>query len=377
MLYRFLALFLVIGLVSGCKQEKYPKADQDESDQYFRQMGDFAGSHILVAYKGAERATVTRSKDEARKIAAAILNAVKAEPEKFEAFAQKNSDDKSAAARKGDLGAWPVGAMVPDFELAVRQTEVGKIHPKVVETPFGFHIVRRNSLRTKFVGGTAILLGYKTPETPQFSRSKQEAEAKAEEIKKQLNTGNFDALAAKYNDFEKKATYWKPFTRYDQNNSEEIMPLFESLKYGEVGGPLDLKGVIGFFKRDKMNLVTAAHLLISWKGATPVPATGPNPTIKTVSRSKEEARTLANQLAIQLRQNPNQFESLVANNSDDIITMKTGGQLGTWFLGGGLPAFDSVIPKVPEGQVYATPIETEYGFHILRRMKVPPLSYKD
>ncbi|MBL7978340.1 MAG: peptidylprolyl isomerase [Bacteroidetes Order II. Incertae sedis bacterium] len=377
MLYRFIALFLLIGLASGCKQEKYPKADQDESDQYFRQSGDFAGSHILVSYKGAERATATRAKEEARKTANAILNALKTDPSKFEEFAQKNSDDKNAAARKGDLGSWPVGAMVPDFELAVRQTGIGKIHPKVVETPFGFHIIRRNSLRTKFVGGTAILLGYKTPETPQFTRSKAAAEARAAEIKKQLNAANFDALATKFNDFEKKATYWKPFTRLDQNNSEEIMPLFESLKYGEVGGPIDLKGVIGFFKRDKMVLVTAAHLLVSWKGATPVPATGANPTIRTVSRSKEEARALVNQLVTQLRQNPNQFETLVSTSSDDVITMKTGGQLGTWFLGGGLPAFDEVIKKVPEGQVFATPIETEYGFHILRRMKVPEMAFKD
>jgi len=376
-LYRFLVLFLLIGFVSGCKQEKYPKADQDESDQYFRQSGDFAGSHILVSYKGAEGATATRSKEDARKNANAILNSLKTDPSKFEDFAQKNSDDKTTAARKGDLGSWPVGAMVPDFELAVRQTSIGKVHPKVVETPFGFHIIRRNSLRTKFVGGTAILLGYKTPETPQFTRSKEATEARAAEIKKQLNAGNFDALATKFNDFEKKATYWKPFTRLDQNNSEEIMPLFESLKYGEVGGPIDLKGVIGFFKREKMVLVTAAHLLISWKGATPVPATGANPTIRTVSRSKDEARTLVNQLLAQLRQNPNQFEALVSTSSDDVITMKTGGQLGTWFLGGGLPAFDEVIKKVPEGQVFATPIETEYGFHILRRMKVPEMLFKD
>ena len=62
----------------------------------------------------------------------------------FEALASKNSQDPGSASRGGDLGIFPKGAMVKEFQDAVEALKPGEISP-VVETQFGYHIIRRST----------------------------------------------------------------------------------------------------------------------------------------------------------------------------------------------------------------------------------------
>ena len=100
-------------------------------------------SHILISYTGAERAqsTVTRTKEEAKKLAASILVEAKKKGADFAALAKKHSDGPSAS-RGGDLGLFGRGRMVPAFDKAVFSLKVGEITGPV-ETVFGFHIITR------------------------------------------------------------------------------------------------------------------------------------------------------------------------------------------------------------------------------------------
>lgn len=99
-------------------------------------------SHILISYKDAYRANpaISRTKEEAQKLADSLLQVIKKRPSKIETFAPKYSDDPSAKPNNGDLGWFADGAMVPAFNQACIDTKIGKV--TLAETPFGFHIIK-------------------------------------------------------------------------------------------------------------------------------------------------------------------------------------------------------------------------------------------
>jgi peptidyl-prolyl cis-trans isomerase NIMA-interacting 1 len=100
-------------------------------------------SHILVAYQGASRANpqVTRSKEEARKRAEELAARAR-KGEDFGKLAVENSDDPTAAMRSGDLGRFTRERMVKPFSDATFGMKPGDISG-IVETPFGFHVIKR------------------------------------------------------------------------------------------------------------------------------------------------------------------------------------------------------------------------------------------
>ena len=97
-------------------------------------------SHILLMYAGSERSSATRSKEEAQAQIADIATQLEGGAD-FAALARQHSDCGSAQAG-GDLGAFGRGQMVKGFEDAAFALNVGDTSG-VVETPFGFHIIRR------------------------------------------------------------------------------------------------------------------------------------------------------------------------------------------------------------------------------------------
>jgi parvulin-like peptidyl-prolyl isomerase len=99
-----------------------------------------SASHILLMYAGSERSSATRSKDEAQSQIVGIAQQLQ-DGGDFAALARQNSDCGSAQAG-GDLGGFGRGQMVKSFEDAAFALGVGDTSA-VVETPFGFHIIRR------------------------------------------------------------------------------------------------------------------------------------------------------------------------------------------------------------------------------------------
>ncbi|MRI01780.1 peptidylprolyl isomerase [Kriegella sp. EG-1] len=103
--------------------------------------GSVKASHILIAYKGAQRANpeVTRTKEEAEVEAKRLLKEAKKKDVVFVELARDNSDGPSAA-NGGDLGYFQEGTMVPKFNDFAFSSSVGTIG--MVETDFGFHIIK-------------------------------------------------------------------------------------------------------------------------------------------------------------------------------------------------------------------------------------------
>ena len=61
-------------------------------------------------------------------------------------MAKKHSNGPSAV-KGGSLGKWPKGRMVPAFDQAIAKMKIGGISDPV-ETPFGFHVIKREDPKT-------------------------------------------------------------------------------------------------------------------------------------------------------------------------------------------------------------------------------------
>lgn len=96
--------------------------------------------HILICFRGTERCEQDISKDEARKKIDELK--IQANADNFEKLARENSTEPGAKERSGDLGFFSRGMMVKPFEDAVFALQNGTISDPI-ETPFGFHLIRR------------------------------------------------------------------------------------------------------------------------------------------------------------------------------------------------------------------------------------------
>ena len=98
-------------------------------------------SHILIGYKGSMRSEATRTKAEAEKLATDILAQAKAPGADFAALAMKHSEGPSGKTG-GSLGEFDKNTMHPNFTAGTWKLKVGGVSD-LVETPFGFHIIKR------------------------------------------------------------------------------------------------------------------------------------------------------------------------------------------------------------------------------------------
>jgi peptidyl-prolyl cis-trans isomerase C len=97
-------------------------------------------SHILLMYAGSQRSSASRSKEQAN----SQINQLKSQIDTgadFGELARQHSDCPSGKSG-GDLGSFGRGQMVPPFEQAAFGLPVGGTSA-VVETDFGYHIIRR------------------------------------------------------------------------------------------------------------------------------------------------------------------------------------------------------------------------------------------
>ncbi|MEY3125756.1 MAG: hypothetical protein RLZZ573_2276, partial [Pseudomonadota bacterium] len=76
-----------------------------------------------------------------------LLDQVRKAPDSFAETARKNSQDSGSAVNGGDLDFFARGAMVKPFEDAAFAMKKGDIS-EVVESDFGFHIIRLTDIKT-------------------------------------------------------------------------------------------------------------------------------------------------------------------------------------------------------------------------------------
>ncbi len=120
---------------------------QDHRDD-FRQEEEACASHILVKVKAGEAAE-GHPDAEAQSIAQGLLDQVTGGAD-FAGLARKSSEDQGSAASGGDLGCFPPGRMVPEFDDAVFALQPGQVSG-LVKSSFGYHVIRLASRRESSV----------------------------------------------------------------------------------------------------------------------------------------------------------------------------------------------------------------------------------
>ena len=108
----------------------------------FKQGDTVHASHILI---GLPQNATPQQKSEAKTKAQVVLKQLHGGGD-FAAVARAESQDPGSAQNGGDLGFFPKGQMTPAFEEAAFKTRPGMISP-IVETPFGFHIIKVHERR--------------------------------------------------------------------------------------------------------------------------------------------------------------------------------------------------------------------------------------
>lgn len=154
--------------------------------------------HILIAYKGAERSTATRTKEQAKKIADSLMAGIKGNAAKF-AEGLKLSDEPNAVERNGSVG-WttPQSQFAPPYLAFLANNAKGSTG--LTETSFGYHIINVENKKA----GT---MGYKVAHLVKTIKPSEATEA---EVDKNSRKFAQQVLGKSFNDFvniAKKSKY--------------------------------------------------------------------------------------------------------------------------------------------------------------------------
>ncbi|OGU38664.1 MAG: hypothetical protein A2X61_00515 [Ignavibacteria bacterium GWB2_35_12] len=174
-----------------------------------------------------------KAKEEVYNLAKIVRDSIVAGGD-FAAFAKKYSNDLATATNGGELGWFPKGKLIREFERAAFELQPGQISLPV-ETPFGFHIIqaiekKKDSILTRHIlfkiGGT--------------SEDVDRAKDLLKSIKDSMSSGkSFEDLAKLYSD-EKET---KGFGGYIAKTSLQKLPpeirgIVEKLSDGSISEPI-------------------------------------------------------------------------------------------------------------------------------------------
>ena len=123
------------------------------------------------------------------------------------------------------------------------------------------------------------------------------------------------------------------------------------------GDPSAETGAIGEGQPGELN---AAHILITHTGSEQAP--------EEITRTKEEALALAQEIATKAKAEGADFAALAREHSDCPSSVD-GGNLGNFLPHQMVPAFSEATMKLAVGEV-SDIVESPFGYHIIRRQEV-------
>jgi peptidyl-prolyl cis-trans isomerase SurA len=224
-----------------------------------RNLESIAAQHLLIRYAGARSApdTLRRTRVEALERAEKILAEVRNPATSFPVAAATYSDDDLTFSKGGYLGVFLRGVMDPAFEAAAFALAPGEISG-IVETPYGFHIIRRVQPALIRVAHILVTFTGTTGATDPTLRTEDQALKRALDCLFRARQGeDFAALAREYSD--------DPATREQGGRLPPIdrgqtVPEFEEVTFSLQPGQISdvVKTVFGFHIIKRLDVAKTA-----------------------------------------------------------------------------------------------------------------------
>ncbi len=120
-------------------EDKDLKADYEANKENYKTNEEVKASHILI-YTPAE--ATEADKKALKEKAELVLKEVLDGKTSFEDLAKKYSEDPGSKETGGDLGYFEKDKMVAEFANAAFAGEIGKVIPNLVESQYGYHIIK-------------------------------------------------------------------------------------------------------------------------------------------------------------------------------------------------------------------------------------------
>jgi peptidyl-prolyl cis-trans isomerase D len=188
--------------------EAEERAFFESNKEQFKQAEEVCASHFLVKTKSAPEAAEGHPDAEARALAQGGLAQVKGGAD-FADVAKKLSEDEGSGPQGGDLGCFPRGRMVPEFENAAFSLEAGQTSD-LVKTNYGYHVIRVNSKKAEATP-EFIQVRDQIKETLSGQKVRSLVEQGAQSVSDALRSGKSLEEAAKAQGLTVKRT--PPFSR--------------------------------------------------------------------------------------------------------------------------------------------------------------------
>lgn len=174
-------------------QEKY-LVEPNLKELYERRKEEIRASHLMI------RPEQTGGDKPARTIAQALLDSILTMGMSFEELTKVHSQDHFSKDRGGDIFYFTAGQLPYEFEDACYKTPAGTVHPEVVKTKFGYHIIKVTERKPRIpkIQAAHILVSFMNQDGDVDSAA---ARAKIEEVAAKLKQGeDFAELAKEYSD---------------------------------------------------------------------------------------------------------------------------------------------------------------------------------
>ena len=331
-------------------------------------------SHILIRFKGvnpfvpfhqgwAESTIPTRSREEAKEIAAEVFERARANPDGFAALAREVSEDEPTASLGGSWSGIDASALTRDSAIldAIATMAPGEIS-RPIATRYGIHILmRRERPAFDVVSGRFVVIPYSpgpnclaNATSAGCSHPKTEILSEAETLISRIRRSG-GSLDAKTTELVPENT--GTWTTWDAGELSRERELLAQLKVGEIGRPFESERGIKILQRT-------------------APQVGPEYRVEVIQvryfaglppehrYSRESRRKLIESILGTLEMGADRFQ--------EFRTIHCCNDVRVWRVGRDATELTNSVAAVRDGAIAHEVVENDSSFLIVRRVSMTP-----